>query len=63
MLRQIQVKGQVFELRSLDGRLWASSPKYLIQFKRRREAFYRAIKLTPEARQRVMNLQIGDESQ
>ena len=35
MLRQIQVNGQSFELRSTDGSFWASSPKALIKAKHR----------------------------
>ena len=39
MLKQVQVHGQPFELRSLDGRFWASTPKAVIQAKHRQARF------------------------
>ncbi len=39
MLRQIEICGQRFELRTLDdGRTWASDPRSLIAYRRRQEA-------------------------
>ncbi len=47
MLRQIQVNGKSFELISLDGRFWASSPKVLIQLKKRRQYLSNQCKAGP----------------
>ena len=60
MLRQIQLYGQSFELRSTDGRYWASSPKALIRARGRRKYLADLCRLSPHQKEQLLRMDFHD---